>query len=104
MADGEAIVGLVQDVVDGDDERQQPGQDGEDLVGDDGIGAVGLPLGEGVDCWFASDISMLRGGGGGISEGVEREEGELHTAMEAIHGGLSEGKAQRSGNDVLFLS
>jgi hypothetical protein len=39
----------VGDVVDGDDDGEQPAQDGEDLVGGDGHGRVRLPLGEGVD-------------------------------------------------------
>ena len=34
--------------VDADDEHEQPGDDGEDLVGGEGLRAVGFVLGEGV--------------------------------------------------------
>jgi hypothetical protein len=47
-AESEAIVRLVGGVVDRRDDGQDPGEDGEDLVGDDGVCAVRLPLGEGV--------------------------------------------------------
>lgn len=63
MADGEAIVGLLENVIDGDDERQQPCQDGKDLVGDDGIRAMRLPLGEGVDCRLQSRLASLNAEG-----------------------------------------
>jgi hypothetical protein len=39
-ADSEAIVRLVGGVVDRSDDGQDPGEDGEDLVGDDGVGTV----------------------------------------------------------------
>ena len=48
-ANGVAIVRLLNAVVDGNDDRQQPGQDGQDLVGDDGVGVVRFLLSEGVD-------------------------------------------------------
>lgn len=48
-ANSEAIVGLLDAVVNRDNDRQQPGENGQDLVCDDGIGIVGLLLGEGVD-------------------------------------------------------
>ena len=47
-ADGEAIMGLVDGVVDRDDDRKEPGEDREDLVGDDRAGSMSLSLGEGV--------------------------------------------------------
>ena len=48
-ANGEAIVRLLDAVVNRDDNRQQPGKNGQDLVSDDSIGIVGFLLGEGVD-------------------------------------------------------
>lgn len=48
-ANGVAIVRLLDAVVNRDNDRQQPGEDGQDLVGDDGVGILGFLLGEGVD-------------------------------------------------------
>lgn len=48
-ANGEAIVRLLDAVENRDDNRQQPGKNGQDLVSDDSIGIVGFLLGEGVD-------------------------------------------------------
>lgn len=39
---------LVGGVVDGDDQREDPREEGEDLVGDDGTISVGLPLAKGT--------------------------------------------------------
>lgn len=47
-ADGEAILGLVEDIVDGDDDGQEPREEGKNLVGDDGAGAVRLAVAKGV--------------------------------------------------------
>lgn len=44
-----SIVGVVKHVVDRDDERQQPSEDSQDLVGDDRVLGVRVALGEGVD-------------------------------------------------------
>jgi hypothetical protein len=49
FADGEAIVRLVNGVVNGDDDRKHPSEDGEDLVDDDGLGRVSLSPAERVD-------------------------------------------------------
>lgn len=46
---GLVIVGSVEGVVDAGDHRQQVGNDGQDLVGGNGSGVVGVSLGEGVD-------------------------------------------------------
>jgi hypothetical protein len=45
----DAIVGAVQDVVDGGGDGQQPGEDGQHLVGDDSALAVRVSLRERVD-------------------------------------------------------
>lgn len=50
LADGVAILGRVHIVVDGNDDGQKPGEEGQDLVGRDGHRAVRLALGEGVVC------------------------------------------------------
>ena len=42
--------GRVPGVVDVGDVHQQPGDEGQDLVGQDGAGAMLLPLGEGIVC------------------------------------------------------
>jgi hypothetical protein len=54
-----AIVRSVEGVVEGDDDRQQPGQDGEDLVDSDGASAVAFPLAEGVVCMGNSGQCMV---------------------------------------------
>lgn len=56
-ADMEAIVRLVNSIVDGDDDGQKPREQGQNLVCDDGAIAVRLPLTEGVPC--DADISKL---------------------------------------------
>jgi hypothetical protein len=43
-----AIVRRVDGVVDGDDEREDPGNEGEGLVGSDGPRAVGFPFAKGI--------------------------------------------------------
>lgn len=48
LADGVAIGGRVDVVVDGDDDGKEPGEEGQDLVGGDGGSAVRLAPGEGV--------------------------------------------------------
>ena len=50
LADRVAIVRRVNGVVDGDDDGQHPGDEREDLVGGHRSRAVGLALGEGIDC------------------------------------------------------
>lgn len=51
--DGSAVLqiigGRLDGVVDGDDNREKPCEQRQDLVGDDGVGAVRFLLGEGVD-------------------------------------------------------
>lgn len=59
-ADGEAIVGLVDGVVDGGGDGQDPGEEGEDLVREDGAGGVRLALAKGVVC-EVSGQSFRRG-------------------------------------------
>jgi len=44
-----SMVGIVEGVVHRDDDGQEPGGDGQDLVGDDGASAVLVSLGEGVN-------------------------------------------------------
>ena len=51
-------MGFVGGVVDGDDDGEEPGDEGEDLVGQDGVGAVRLPLGEGV-VWSMVNMCQL---------------------------------------------
>lgn len=64
-ADMEAIVRLVNSIVDGDDDGQKPREQGQNLICDDGAIAVRLPLTEGVPC--DGHISTLcRTGIGGI--------------------------------------
>lgn len=48
-ANGVAIMRFLDAVVNRDNDRQQPGEDGQDFVCDDGIGILGFLLGEGVD-------------------------------------------------------
>lgn len=45
----DAIVGAVERVVERDDDGEQPGGDGQDLVRDDRVLGVGFALGEGID-------------------------------------------------------
>lgn len=45
----DAIVGAVEGIVKGHDDSQQPGDDSQDLVSDDGVLGVGFALGEGID-------------------------------------------------------
>ncbi len=45
----DAIVRAVEGIVEGDDEGQQPSEDSQDLVSDDGVLGVGIALGEGID-------------------------------------------------------
>ena len=56
LTDGEAIVRLLDGVVDRDDDRQGPGKQGEDLVGDELAGRVRLALAKGVDCGMERNI------------------------------------------------
>ena len=44
------IVRSMEGVVEGDNDRQQPGQDGENLIEGNRAGAMALPLAEGVVC------------------------------------------------------
>ena len=46
----DAIVGRAEGVVERDDQGQEPGDGGEDLVDDDGVLAMLVSLGERVDC------------------------------------------------------
>ena len=46
--------------IDADDEQEEPGDEGEDLVGGEGLGAVGFMLGEGVD-WREGMVSVIWG-------------------------------------------
>lgn len=62
LPDGEAIVRLVDGVVDGDDNGQDPGQKGQDLVGQHRAGGMGLLLAEGIVC-EASAKTCLQGCG-----------------------------------------
>lgn len=55
-ADSEAIVRLVNGKVDADDDGQNPREQGQDLVREDGAAAVRLPPAERVPC--DADISM----------------------------------------------
>lgn len=43
-----AIIGTVEGVIDGDNEGQDPGEKGEDLVGKDCTIGVGVPLHKGI--------------------------------------------------------
>lgn len=45
----DAIVGAVERVVERDDDGEQPGNGGQDLVRDDRVLGVGFALGEGID-------------------------------------------------------
>lgn len=47
-SDAVAIVRFVNGVVDRDDDGEEPGEEGEDLEGDDGAVGMGIPLAEGV--------------------------------------------------------
>lgn len=47
-ADGVAVLGLVDDIVDGDDDGEEPGYEGEEFVGEDGAGGVRLAVAKGV--------------------------------------------------------
>jgi hypothetical protein len=49
VAEVQAISRSIKGIVDGYEDGQQPCHDREDLVGDDGIGAMRIPLREGVD-------------------------------------------------------
>lgn len=54
-ADMVAIMRLVNGIVDGDDDGQNPREQGQDFVCDDGAVAVRLPLAEGVP--FGANVS-----------------------------------------------
>jgi hypothetical protein len=71
-----AIVRRLDGVVDGHNDRQQPARQRQHLVPDDRVGAVRVPLREGVD-WTC----QRRKGKFSIHRG--------HTLMEAIHFGGS---------------
>ena len=44
------IIGCIESIVERDDQGQEPGDGGEDLVDDDGVLAMLVSLGERVDC------------------------------------------------------
>lgn len=55
---------LKEDVVDRNSDGQKPSQDGQHLVGDDTLPAVGFPLREGVYYrWSAQPLVLARGNG-----------------------------------------
>lgn len=47
-ADGEAILGLVDNIVDGHNDGEEPSDNGQNLEGDNGATTVRLPAAEGV--------------------------------------------------------
>lgn len=56
VAQVESIARGIEHVVDCGNDGKEPCQDGEDLVSDDALGTMGIPLGKGIHC--RGEVSM----------------------------------------------